>query len=191
VREIDRYPRATLRDRLEELVGSAGTHPGRTAVLAVIVLLIGVSMLNGPRPARLEALVVGDCLYARTAASTAIGAGGRPIGEPLEVEAIIAAGGAEYAACDSSHGHEVASIVDVAEVVAAAASRGALRAAVQSSCDAAFVGYVGRSADGSELETFVVLPTESQLDGGASSAVCLVARRDGQWLSAPARGSGR
>ena len=160
-------------------------------LIQAVPILIGVSMLNGPRPARLETLVVGDCLYARTTASTAIGAGGRPIGEPLEVEAIIAAGGAEYAACDSSHGHEVASIVDVADVVAVAASRGALRVAVQSSCDAAFLGYVGRSVDGSELETFVVLPTESQFVGGASTAVCLVARRDGQWLSGPARGSGR
>jgi hypothetical protein len=191
VREIDRYPKATLRDRLEELADTARTHPGRTAVLVVIVLVIGASMLNAPRPARLETLHVGDCLYARTSASTAIGAGGRPIGAPLEVEAIIAAGAAEYAACDSSHGHEVASIVDLANVVGVAASRNALRSAVQSSCDAAFVGYVGRSADDSELETFAVLPTESQLDGGASMAVCLVARRDGQWLSGPARGSGR
>jgi len=191
VREIDRYPKATLRDRIEELLDSARTHPARTAVIAVVVLLVGASLLGAPRAARVDALAVGDCLYVRTSASTAVGAGGRPIGDPAAVEAVLDAGAAEFAGCDVSHGHEVSALIDLGPLVPTSLGRQELRAAVQSRCDAAFDSYVGRPAVGSELETFAVLPTDDQLEGGASTAVCLVARTDGQWLSGQARDSGR
>jgi len=82
-------------------------------------------------------------------------------------------------------------VVDLAQLDPTAPGLQELRDAVQARCEAAFVGYVGRPADGSEFETFVVLPTEAQLDAGAATAVCLVARRDGQWQPGPARASGR
>jgi hypothetical protein len=191
MREIDRYPKATLRDRLEELVDSVRAHPFRTAALVIGVVIVGLSLLNAPRTARLDTLAVGECLYARTSASTAVGAGGRPIGDPSEVEAVIDSGGAEYAGCGASHGHEVSAIVELAPFGPASIGRAELRAAVQARCDAAFEGYVGRPADGSEFETFAVLPSDAQIADGATVAACLIARRDGQWLAGQARDSGR
>jgi hypothetical protein len=191
VREIDRYPKATLRDRLDELIDSARAHPLRVAVLVIFLVVVGLSLLNAPRTAHLETLAVGECLYVRTSASTAIGAGGRPIGDPLEVEAVLDAGGAEYAGCGVSHGHEVSAIVELEPFEPASIGRSELRAAAQARCDAAFEGYVGRTADGSEFETFAVLPSEAGIAAGTATAVCLVARRDGQWLSGPALASGR
>lgn len=191
MREIDRYPKATWRDRLEELVDSARAHPARTVVLVVVVLLAGAGALSGPRAASLETLAVGDCLYVRTSASTAIGAGGRPIGDPSEVEAAFDAGGAEFAGCSVSHGHEVAAIVELDPLDPTALGPQALRAVVQERCDGAFEGYVGRPADGSEFETFAVLPTATRVAAGAATAACLIARRDGQWLGGQARDSVR
>jgi hypothetical protein len=64
-----------------------------------------------------------------------------------------------------------------------------LRAFVQARCDAAFEGYVGRAAAGSVYETFAVVPTIERWQAGERTAVCLIARKDGHWMSSPARGS--
>lgn len=141
-------------------------------------------------------LVVGDCLFVRT--STAAD-DVRPIGTTDEVSHVLLAGGAERAACDASHGHEVSAIV-VPELATPAPSAlpllldaAAIRRVAAPLCEAAFASYVGRTLAGSTYITFPAVPdadgAEAWLDGGRHT-VCLVARADGAWMHHPARGTG-
>lgn len=205
MREIDRYQKATLREQLLELFGWFRTHKAVGAILVVFAIGWIVQIAAPPRPADPADLAVGDCLYARTGSSMDVGPTARPIGAPADVEAVVLAGDAERASCSLSHGHEVSAVValgapgssvagDPGSVAPTPAGTGAaamtgIRAFVQARCDAAFEAYVGRPATGSIFETFGAVPTLERWQAGERTAICLVARRDGQWMGSPARGS--
>ena len=150
----------------------------------VVGILLSVS---GGRSVAAADLEVGDCLYVRTSASAFTA---RPIGGPDEVGAALLAGGAERAGCAASHGHEVSARVEVpasTPVASGAPVPSTVLAGAKAACEAAFAGYVGLALADSRYETFAVMTTSS---GNTADVVCLVARRDGEWMDHPARGSG-
>ena len=191
--ERGRYRRRSLRDRAIEVVDWLKGHPAASAVLALFLGVVAIQVAAPARSALPADLRVGDCLYIRTPSSMDMGPDARPIGDVTTVEGVLMGGGAEQAGCRTSHGHEVAAIVPVPgtrpPLPSGVSIVPTLRAEVQASCDAAFAGYVGRPEAGSIYETFAALPDEAAILGGAQPAICLIARRDGQWMSHPARGS--
>ncbi len=191
MRERDRYQRASLAEQLGDLLGWFRSHP---LIAAVVLIVVGgwlLQILAPQRPTRPPDLAVGDCLFARTLDANLIGPDARPIGEPSAVEAIVMAGGAERAPCDGSHGHEVSAIVPLADLSISTSGnvRASLRAIVQAKCDAEFVGYVGAPAGASIYGSFAAVPAEAGWRAGERTGLCLVARKDGQWMTSPARGS--
>jgi hypothetical protein len=188
--ERGRYRRRTLRDRAAEAVDWVRTHRSASAVLALFIGVMAIGVVAPARSAMPTDLEVGDCLYIRTTASMAVGPDARPIGPPSEVEAVLMSGGAEQAGCGTSHGHEVAAVVHLGTGQLPGASGEALRDSIQPACDAAFAAYVGKDAVTSLYETFAVVPGGDQFAAGLTDAICLVARRDGQWMTHAARGSG-
>lgn len=191
MRESDRYQRASLGERLGDLLGWFRSH----RFVSVVLLLFAVGWLAQivapQRPTGPTDLAVGDCLFARTLDANLIGPGVRPIGDPADVEAIVMVGGAERAPCDGSHGHEVSALVSLADLPVPSAGDviASLRAHVQPKCDAEFDGFVGAPAGASIYETLAAVPTEAGWQAGERSALCLVARKDGQWMTTAARGS--
>jgi hypothetical protein len=166
-------------------------------VTLVLILFVGVVVVQRALPARSALpmdLAVGDCLYVRTTSTIEFGPDARPIGDAASVSEVLLAGGAEQAPCDGSHGHEVSLTVPVG---AAAPSPSGVADGLagpddpsQEACVAAFEGYVGHALDSSLYETFAAVPTAEERASGITRAICLVARRDGQWMTHPARGSG-
>jgi hypothetical protein len=188
--ERRRYGRRSLRDRAIELVDLARAHPLASAVAALFVGVMVLQLLIPARSALPRDLEVGDCLYVRTSSSLDVGPNARPIGDPATVEGVLMSGGAEQAGCNGSHGHEVLALVEVPAVPPVPSGVSTLptvRAEADAACLAAFAGYVGHQPSGSQYESFAALPpiVDSPVD-----AICLVARRDGQWMTHPARGSG-
>lgn len=157
-------------------------------MLALFLGVVAIGYLAPARSAMPDDLRVGDCLYIRTTSSMAVGDDARPIGPTSEVEAVLMSGGAEQAGCDTSHGHEVALVVDLQP--GAGASLEGERAALQATCDRTFESFVGRPAALSLYETFAAIPNPDARAAGVTHAACLVARRDGHWMTSPARGSG-
>jgi hypothetical protein len=183
--ERQRYSRRSLLDRLIEIVDWLKAHPAATVVLALFLGVVAIQVVAPARSALPGNLRVGDCLYVRTPSSMDMGPGARPIGDASTVAGVLMGGGAEQAGCDASHGHEVSAIIDLAAVV------GDPGDPVGHACATAFGAYVGYALDGSIYETFAARPTQAQQAAGLSVGVCLVARRDGQWMMSPARGSGQ
>ena len=186
--ERGRYSRKSLRDRAIEAVDWARAHPAASTVLALFVGVVAIGYVAPARSALPDDLRIGDCLYVRTTSSMAVGPDARPIGPPSEVEAVLMSGGAEQAPCDTSHGHEVALVVRLQP--GSGASPDGERLALQATCDRTLEAFVGRAAALSLYETFVAIPNPDARAAGVTHAVCLVARRDGQWMTHPARGSG-
>ena len=187
--ERRRYRRRSLRDRAIEAVDWLKAHPAGAAVLALFLGVVAIQLVAPARSARPEDLHVGDCLYIRTPQSMDVGPGARPIGDVVTVEGVLMGGGAEQAGCDTSHGHEVSALVEVPAVPpvpSGVSVRPTVQASANTACAAAFPVYVGRPLAGSIYETFAALPATF---GNVADAVCLVARRDGQWMTHPARGS--
>lgn len=187
--ERRRYRRRTLRDRIVEVIDWLKAHPAASAVLALFLGVVAIQLVAPARSALPGDLRVGDCLYIRTPRSMDVGPGARPIGEADTVAGVLMVGGAEQAGCGASHGHEVSALIEVpapSPLPSGIAIRPALQAAANAACDSAFPGYVGRPLAGSIYQTFAALPTSF---GSVADAVCLVARRDGQWMNHAARGS--
>ncbi|MEO8208735.1 MAG: septum formation family protein [Chloroflexota bacterium] len=185
--EIDRYRRASLREQLGDVVGWFRSHP--VAAIAVLVLGAGyvAQFVSPQRPTRPTDLFVGECLFARTGAVNDTQAGARPIGGPSDVGPLVLAGAAEYAPCSSSHGHEVLAVIPLTTPAGAYENQ---LAAVQVACEAGFEPYVGALESASRYETFAVVPTVDDWSAGERTGLCLLARKDGQWMTAPARASG-
>lgn len=185
--ERRRYSRRSLRDRVIEVIDWLKGHPAAASVLALFLGVVAIQLLAPARSALPSDLHVGDCLYIRTPQSMDVGPGARPIGDVVTVEGVLMGGGAEQAGCNTSHGHEVSALLDL---VTPSEGFGGSGDPVTKACVEAFAGYVGHSLDGSIYETFAAVPTPNEIAAGADGAICLVARRDGQWLTHPARGSG-
>lgn len=189
--ERDRYQQASLGEQLGDLLGWFRSHRFISVVLLIFAVGWLAQIVAPQRPTGPTDLAVGDCLFAQTSDATRIGPGARPIGVPVAVEAVVMVGSAERAPCDDSHGHEVSAIVPLADLPVPPSEdvMASLRALVQSTCDAEFDGFVGAPAGASIYETFAAVPTEVGWQAGERTALCLVARVDGQWMSTPARGS--
>lgn len=183
-RERDRYGRASLAEQLGNLVGWFRAHPVALTLVAIVVLGIIVQLVAPRRSALPNDLAVGDCLFVPTAESDAVGPGARPIGAPDEVARVLMRGGAEPADCRASHGHEVSAIFDYPRQEETRGPPIAVR------CIRAFGTYVGSTVTVTSFVTFAATPTVEQWDAGIHRLICLVARRDGQWMDHPARGSG-
>ncbi|MBI3751154.1 MAG: hypothetical protein HY263_05805 [Chloroflexi bacterium] len=188
--ERQRYSRRSLRDRGIEVIDWLKGHPAAAAVLALFLGVAAIQIVAPARSALPADLQVGDCLYIRTPQSMDVGPGARPIGDQLAVESVLMGGGAEQAGCNTSHGHEVSGRVEVPAVPPVPPGVSVVptvRAEANTACATAFSGYVGHALAGSIYETFAALPPTFD---GTAEAICLVARRDGQWMTHPARASG-
>jgi hypothetical protein len=173
-------------------------HPVR-GLLFLLLAAGGVNgILNPPVDAVPDRMTAGDCIYVRTAAAAATGPEARPVGDPLAVEAVINDGKAVRAACGLAHSHEVESAADFKLPVPVAspgasgppsATQAEVRALVQPSCEAAFSAYVGRPLERSAYMTFAVVPPPEAWRPDSARVLCLVARRDGQQMTGPARNS--
>lgn len=193
--ERSRYGRKSWRETIDDALAWPGTHRGATAiVLLVLGGAVALALLTGRGIDRRD-LAVGECLYVPTAAARDP-VSTRPIGEAEPVEEVVVAGGAQRTDCTASHGHEVTAIVLDPEPSRAAGEigtlldRDGLHRLTQPSCDAAFAAYVGHELAGSRYATFPVVPEPQAWIAEGRRTVCLVARRDGQWMVHPARGSG-
>lgn len=193
--ERKRYGRKSLREQLEDAIAWPGNHRSATGVILVVIAgaLLLVAVRGGATS--LRGLAVGDCLYIPTAAAQDP-LSLRPIGEAPAVEEVLITAGAEEAACTASHGHEVAAIVVLPDPSRATGEigqlfdRDAIRRQAQPLCDAAVEAYLGHALADSTFVAFPVAPEPKAWVDGGRQTVCLVARRDGQWMDHPARGSG-
>lgn len=192
VRERDRYARASLREQAGDTLTELRAHPGVVALL--VVLLGGWLFFTLTRPTYLQVadLAVGDCLYIHAPDADTDTPTGRPTGTETGMVAALYGQGAERAACDASHGHEV--IVTMAfdhEAGAPFPGAAALREPWAEPCDDAFEQWVGVDSERSELTVVIAVPDETAWDKGTRAGACLVARADGDFLAGPAKGSGR
>jgi hypothetical protein len=191
-RERDRYGRKSPRERIGDLIEWFPAHRGASVLLAVIVGGAIVIRLVTPEYLGLPDLRVGDCLFVRTSSAGAVGPDARPAGDPVEVAAVLASDAGERASCGQSHSHEVSAIVPLAEPAGAAyPGQAPLERRVAPACEEAFPGFVGRPLGDSALATMAVVPNERGWQAGQRTAVCLVHDRDLEFLTTPARGSGR
>ncbi len=198
-RESDRYPKATLRQQAEDFVGWFPAHRNGTAAIAIVAGLLLLWRVITPGIVLLGDLREGDCIFVRTGTATA------PIdpvvGTPAAVRAAILSGGAERAACDLSHSHEVSSVVDLDDhdgVDPAAAAPPAwdpagLTASAEEACAGGLAAFLGVPAvtPGTPYVGFAVIPGEREWERGTRVAACLVASADGHFLTARAGGSAR
>jgi len=175
-REIEKYRRAPLAERLTEPFVWLRAHPPVAIVVVLFVVGTIAAVVAPPRSATPWDHPVGDCHYLRTSGQIV---SERPIGAPASVARVLLGGGAEQASCNASHGHEV-----MATVIAPSSS-----AEVDATCAADFEGYVGHPLAGSRYEIITAIPTTEDVAAGNNLAVCLVARIDGQWMDHPAKGS--
>ena len=191
--ERDRYQTASWGERLRDELQGMRAHPG--VILVALMVLGGGLLLNLLRPQVLGVrdLAAGDCLDIRAADADRDGmVGGRRIGTGKAAVDALYAQGAERTACDQSHSHEVISTTTFVEGAAASYPGATVLAdRMRDGCDADFVAYVGHAVEGSQLDLVVAVPDETAWDSPIREGVCLVARRDGDFLDAPARGSGR
>lgn len=191
VRERDRYARASLREQAGDVLAELRRHPGIVLVLAIVLGGWLVLQLTRPTVVSVGALQDGDCLYIHAADADAMDPAKRPAGsESGAIEALYLAG-AERAPCNGSHSHEVARQLRFEDAPDTAyPGAGVLRDRNLDACAAAFTAYVGRAPDGSRYDVAVAVPSEATWTAGERTAPCLVYQRDGDFMQAPARGSG-
>lgn len=158
MREIDRYERASPRERVLGALGWFRSHRIAGAIVVLFALGWIAQLLAPQRPATPADLAVGDCLYARTSAWMDTGPDARPIGPEGDVEAIVMAGQAERAGCEASHGHEVSALVPLPSAAAMAPGRGGSVEAASGS---------GAPAPGSGVTGMPGVPVPSAGAGGA------------------------
>jgi hypothetical protein len=191
LRERDRYGRASLREQLGGELRALRGQPGLILVLGLVIGGGAFLVLSRPQLLRVTDLATGDCLYIRAADAVMEAPPGRRIGSDAAVVDALYATGAERAACDMSHSHEVAGrwqFEDLAAVPYPGA--GALQDRRLADCQAAFAAYVGHPAQGSQFEFVVAVPTEDAWNDAIRAGACLVERNDGGFMDRPARGSG-
>lgn len=191
-RERDRYARASWPEQVGDLLAELRGHPG---VVALLVCLFGgwlVLTVTRPQVLHVADLRAGDCLYIHALDADTDSPTGRPAGTTSAQTAALYESGAERAACDASHSHEVIVALTWGESAGAAfPGTAALLKEHQSACSEAFTAWVGRPPEGSALEPVVAIPPEQAWTTGVRAGACLVASTDGQFLSGSTRGSGR
>lgn len=191
--ERERYQHASLVEQLRGELSGMRAHPG--VILVALVVLGGGVLLAVLRPqvAGVRDLDAGDCLYIRAAdAVTDAGPGVRQIGTGSGAVRALYVQGAERTLCELSHSHEVLSTMTFPEGAFEAYPGGpVLEVRLRDGCAAAFGAYVGRPLEGSALEMVVAVPDAADWERPIRTGVCLLANRDGTFLSGRAQGSGR
>ncbi|HEU0245051.1 MAG TPA: septum formation family protein [Candidatus Limnocylindrales bacterium] len=191
-RERDKYPHASL---AEQIGGELAALRRSPPVIALLLAIVGgwlILTVTRPQPLRVGEIRTGDCLYIHALDADTNSQTGRPIGSDGAVISALFRGGAERAGCDASHSHEVADAWVLEDSLTAAyPGQAELTVRERDRCEAAFEAYVGRPSDGSALEYTVAIPPPFAWADGARAAACLVANRDGSFLSGHAAGSGR
>jgi hypothetical protein len=191
--ERERYQTASLAEQVRGELKAMRRHPG--VVLAFLLVLGGGLVLNLLRPQviGIRDVAAGDCLYIRAAdAARDAVSGGRAIGTDSAVVRALYEVGAERASCDLSHSHEAISTTEFPEPVAAPyPGESALKERLMETCTTGFETFVGRALVGSELDMVIAVPDESAWNDANRVGACLVARRDGEYLSGRAQGSAR
>jgi len=179
--ERERYQRASL---AEQIGGELDTLARNPKLLLVVLVVVGGALafrIITPSPVAVADLRPGDCLYVRIAAPGLV-TDERSIGDDARVAASLFGGGAERAACDQSHSHEVSAVFPVALEPPSVTTATALRPDPR--CDAAFAAYAGQALEGSGLATQLLLPDADAWGNGQRQAVCLVYRADGHYMPA-------
>jgi Septum formation len=191
-RERDHYARASLREQAADLLVTLRRNP---AVVVIATIVLGgwflLSVMTPPA-IRVQHLATGDCLYIHAVDADTDSPTGRPAGTSTGAVTALYDAGAEKAPCDGSHSHEVVlqTVFPDAEGTAYPGAS-ALVDRNRAACEAAFAAYVGLPSADSKLSLVVAVPTEPAWDKGVRAAPCLVGTADGQFLLAPAKGSGR
>jgi hypothetical protein len=189
-RERDRYARASFREQAGDLIASLRRHPGLVVVMALVLGGLVLLTLWTPDAVRVGNLKAGDCLYIHASDADTDSPIGRPAGSSSSAVAALYAQGAEKAACDGSHSHEVVLPTVFADPAGTAyPGQDVLRERNQAACEAAFAEYVGRPPEGSALELIVAVPPDASWKNGVRAAPCLVGDPKGQFLLKPAKGS--
>ena len=149
--------------------------------------------MTRPQPFHVGEARAGDCLYIHATDADTGNNGGRAIGSDGAVISALFLGGAERAACDASHSHEVADawVLGWATDNVVLPAQGELTQREQARCEAAFAAFVGRASEGSSLALTVAVPPPGSWADGSRVAVCLVGNRDGTFLAGHAAGSAR
>lgn len=190
-REQDHYAKASLRERAVDFLVSLRRNPA--VVVIALIVLGGWVLLNflTPTPVRVADLAAGDCLYIHAVDADTDSPNGRPAGTTTGAVSALYDTGAERAPCDGSHSHEVALQVAFPDAQGTAyPGASTLVDRNRAACEAAFEAYVGVPAADSELSLVVAVPNELAWGKGVRAAPCLVGTSDGQFLLAPAKGSG-
>jgi hypothetical protein len=191
-REREKYPRASL---LEQVADELAILRRNRPLLALLGAIVGgwlILTVTRPQAVTVGQIRAGDCLYVHAADADTDSPAGRPIGSDGAVISALFLGGAERAPCDASHSHEVADAWVLDDpLVADYPGQAQLTLREQARCEAAFEAHVGRPSEGSSLGLTVAVPPSAEWDDGARAAACLVATRDGSFLSGSAAGSGR
>jgi hypothetical protein len=190
--ERERYRRASLR---EQLGGEVRSFLGHTPLVVLVACLLGgwlLLIVTRPEVMPVTRLTAGDCLYIHASDADPDNPNSRAIGSGNGAIAGLYAGGAERAACDGSHSHEVADAWALDDVVVADyPGEEALRTRASGRCEAAFTTLVGRPSDPSSLALVVAVPPAEAWEAGRRVVACLVANDDGSFLDRPASGSAR
>jgi hypothetical protein len=194
--ERGRYGRKGLGERVEDMMGWPGDHPVAMVVLLAFVAVALLLVLARGQALRPGDLAVGDCLFVPTDAA---GGETRPIGDDRVVAATLLSDGAERAACDASHGHEVSAVTPIPlptiptdpsiDPLPGLLDRASIERLARPVCERAFVDYVGMPSDESIYATFPVFPDPPDWVASGRGTICLVARDDGGWMDRPARAS--
>src|SRR3972149_1945759 len=99
--------------------------------------------------------------------------------------------GAELAACDMSHSHEVSAVFTVDDPTGAPyPGDAALLERELGRCLEVFGPFVGRALADSIYHTFLVAPGEDGWLGGDRHGVCLIVLGNGRFMDGQARGGG-
>jgi hypothetical protein len=189
-REKDRYQRESLLEQILDEIRGARHHP---RVLLVLAFMFGAGvilfLLQAP-VVKLEDLAAGDCIYIPTPSGGKVDSP-RAIGTQAEAAAGLVLAGAERAECSKSHSHEVAATFRYPDPSGTPYPyANDLWGGQRSTCEAAFVSYVGHAIAGSQYELTIVWPTKDAWDAGRRAGACLVSRADGTFMSGPAHASG-
>jgi len=189
-RERDRYGRASIAERIGGLWEAFRANRTAQVVVAVALGVVLALRLVSPQVMRIPDLRVGDCVYIR-AGTPDVDPTGRQVGDEGAVRASLRAEGAELAACDLSHSHEVSALFTVDDPTGAPyPGEAALLERELGRCLEIFGPFVGRALEGSIYDTTVVVPGADGWSGGDRHGVCLIVLRNGRFMDGQARGSG-
>jgi hypothetical protein len=145
-------------------------------------------LLTRPAVAGIEELRAGDCLWIHAADAQPGTPGARATGTPAGAVQALYARGAERAACDGSHSHEVVAVFALEGASDSPYPGAAVLDERRAACATAFGDWAAGAAADPPLELVTAVPPATAWTDGVRAGACLAARSDGQFLAGPARG---